>query len=90
MSGNGQLVAYGVSEAGSDWATFRLLNLATGDEVDDALIQTKFSQAEWLPDHRSYVYTHFDHEVARRHPDRRSLRTQAAVHRIGDSQDQDE
>ena len=62
MSGNGQLVAYGVSEAGSDWSTFRLLNLATGDEVDDALIQTKFSQAEWLPDHRCYVYTHFDHE----------------------------
>ena len=62
VSGDGQLVAYGVSEAGSDWTTFRLLSLASGDEVDDALIQTKFSQAEWLPDHRSYVYTHFDHE----------------------------
>ncbi|HET9778718.1 MAG TPA: hypothetical protein VFP81_05495, partial [Propionibacteriaceae bacterium] len=47
--------AYGISEAGSDWSTFRLLNLATGEEVDDARIQTKFSQAEWLPDHRSYI-----------------------------------
>lgn len=91
VSGDGQLVAYGVSEAGSDWATFRLLSLATGDELDDALIQTKFSQAEWLPDHRSYVYTHFDH-------DSRPDGTQTAalsgpklrVHRIGDSQDQDE
>ena len=90
VSGNGELVAYGVSEAGSDWSTFRLLSLASGDEVDDALIQTKFSEAEWLPDHRSYVYTHFDHEGD---PD--GTQTAALggpklrLHRIGDSQDQD-
>jgi prolyl oligopeptidase len=91
VSGNGQLVAYGVSEAGSDWATFRLMNLATGDEVDDALIQTKFSQAEWLPDHRCYVYTHFDHEGQ---PDGTQTAALAGpklrLHRIGDSQDRDE
>lgn len=92
VSGDGQLVAYGVSEAGSDWTTFRLLDLASADQVEDALIQTKFSQAEWLPDHRSYVYTHFDHEG---HVDGtqngRALRTpKLRVHRIGDSQDHDE
>jgi prolyl oligopeptidase len=91
VSGNGQLVAYGVSEAGSDWSTFRLLNLATGAEVDDALIQTKFSQAEWLPDHRCYVYTHFDHEGQ---PDGTQTAALAGpklrLHRIGDSQDRDE
>ncbi len=91
VSGNGQLVAYGVSEAGSDWSTFRLLSLDSGEEVDDALIQTKFSQAEWLPDHRSYVYTHFDHEG---HPDGTQTAALAGpklrLHRIGDSQDHDE
>ena len=90
VSGNGQLVAYGISEAGSDWSTFRLLNLTTGEEVGDALIQTKFSQAEWLPDHRSYVYTHFDHESD---PDGTQTAALAGpklrLHRIGDSQDQD-
>jgi len=91
VSGNGELVAYGVSEAGSDWTTFHLLRLATGDPVDDALIQTKFSKAEWLPDHRCYVYTHFDHDGD---PD--GTRTAALtgpklrLHRIGDSQDRDE
>ena len=91
VSGDGQLLAYGVSEAGSDWTTFRLLRLATGDLVDDALIQTKFSQAEWLPDHRSYVYTHFDHAGAAD-----GTRTAALpgpklrLHRIGDPQDHDE
>jgi prolyl oligopeptidase len=91
VSGNGQLAAYGVSEAGSDWSTFRLLSLASGEELDDALIQTKFSQAEWLPDHRSYVYTHFDHEG---HPDGTQTAALAGpklrLHHIGDSQDHDE
>ena len=91
VSGNGLLVAYGISEAGSDWTAFRLLSLASGDEVDDALIQTKFSQAEWLPDHRSYVYTHFDHEG---HPDGTQTAALSGpklrVHRVGESQDHDE
>ncbi len=90
VSGNGQLVAYGVSEAGSDWTTFRLLSLATSDPVDDAPIHTKFSEAEWLPDHRSYVYTHFDHDG---HADGTQTAALSGpklrLHRIGDSQDQD-
>src|SRR5215207_391072 len=90
VNGNGQLVAYGISEAGSDWSTFRLLHLVTGEEVGDPLIQTKFSQAEWLPDHRSYVYTHFDHEGG---PDGTQTAALAGpklrLHRIGDPQDQD-
>jgi prolyl oligopeptidase len=91
VSGDGQLAAYGISEAGSDWTTFRLLHVASGDEVDDALIQTKFSQAEWLPDHRCYVYTHFDHEG-----DADGTQTAALpgpklrLHRIGEVQDRDE
>jgi prolyl oligopeptidase len=91
VSGDGQLVAYGVSEAGSDWTTFRLLRLATGDLVDDALIQTKFSQAEWLPDHRSYVYTHFDHAGAADGTGTAALPgPKLRLHRIGDPQDHDE
>ena len=91
MSADGQLVAYGVSEAGSDWTMFRLLHLATGDQVDDALIQTKFSQAEWLPDHRSYVYTHFDHAGAADGTRTAALSgPKLRLHRIGDPQDRDE
>jgi prolyl oligopeptidase len=91
VSADGQLVAYGVSEAGSDWTTFRLLRLATGDLVDDALIQTKFSQAEWLPDHRSYVYTHFDQAGAADGTRTAALSApKLRVHRIGDPQDRDE
>jgi prolyl oligopeptidase len=91
VSGDGELVAYGVSEAGSDWTTFRLLSLSSGDDVADAVIQTKFSQAEWLPDHRSYVYTHFDHQG---HADGTQTAALSGpklrIHRIGQPQDHDE
>jgi len=91
VSGDGRLVAYGVSEAGSDWTKFRLLDLVSGEPVDDAPIQTKFSQAEWLPDGRSYIYTHFDHEG-----DADGTQTAALsgpklrLHHIGEPQDHDE
>jgi prolyl oligopeptidase len=91
VSGDGEVVAYGVSEAGSDWTTFRLLNLASGAGVQDAVVQTKFSQAEWLPDHRSYVYTHFDHEGHADGTETAALsRPKLRVHRIGEPQDHDE
>ena len=91
VSEDGKLVAYGLSEAGSDWTTFRLLNMASGADVEDALVQTKFSQAEWLPDDRSYVYTHFDHEdAASGTQTAANSGPQLRVHRIGESQDHDE
>jgi prolyl oligopeptidase len=91
VSGDGHLVAYGVSEAGSDWTTFRLLSLASGDQVDDASVRTKFSEAEWMPDRRSYVYTHFDHEGHADGTETGALSgPKLRVHRIGDPQDRDE
>ena len=55
VSGDGRLAAYGISDGGSDWETFHLLDLVSGDRCDDVPITTKFSAAEWLPDGRSYV-----------------------------------
>jgi prolyl oligopeptidase len=91
VSADGQFVAYGLSEAGSDWTTFRLLDLTSGDRVDDALIITKFSEAAWLPDHRSYVYTHFDH-VGNADGTRTAALSgpKLRIHRIGEPQDHDE
>ena len=91
VSGDGHLVAYGVSEAGSDWTTFRILSLDSGDQVDDVSVRTKFSEAEWMPDRRSYVYTHFDHEGHADGTETGALSgPKLRVHRIGEPQDHDE
>lgn len=61
ISDSGRYAAIGVSAAGSDWQTFRLQDLDTGEPVPDAEITTKFSAAEWLPDEHSYLYLDFGH-----------------------------
>jgi prolyl oligopeptidase len=91
VSDDGHYVAYTVSEGGSDWQTFVLLDLASGDRVDDAVIQTKFSSPTWLPDSASYLYTDFAHEghAAGTQTDAVS-RGRLRLHRIGTPQSRDE
>jgi prolyl oligopeptidase len=57
VSPDGKTLAYVRSDGGSDWLHFKLLDVATGDEVDDVDIVTKFSAPVWLPDSRSYLYS---------------------------------
>ena len=87
----GGLAAYGRSDAGSDWTVFSLIDVATVEPVAEPEIWTKFSSAEWLPDGRSYVYTHFEHEGTADGTDTAPLSGPALrLHRIGNEQNRDE
>ncbi len=59
VSPDGRFLAYAVSEGGSDWHTFRIRDVATGEDTDDVVDQTKFSLPSWLPDNNSYLYLSF-------------------------------
>jgi prolyl oligopeptidase len=59
VSPDGKYFAYGVNESGSDWTTFRLLDIATGTPVDDLVTEAKFCEATWLPDSSAYLYLHY-------------------------------
>ncbi len=86
-----RLVAYALSEAGSDWNTLHVLDLETGADTGDVVSQVKFCEATWLPDHASYLYLHFPTSGA-------ATGTEAAelpggrlmLHRLGRPQDRDE
>ena len=91
VSSDGARAAYGLSGAGSDWATFHLLDVATGAPIDDAAVTTKFSEAAWLPDGRSYAYTAFPSADGTEGTETVALaRPTLRLHRIGDPADQDE
>ena len=91
VSSDGARAAYGLSGAGSDWATFHLLDLATGAPVDDVAVTTKFSSAAWLPDGRSYVYTSFPPAHGTEGTETVALaRPSLRLHRVGDPVEQDE
>ena len=59
-SRDGKLLAYGVAKAGSDWQTWRVRNLATGQDLPDTIEWVKFSTAAWTPDNQGFFYTRYD------------------------------
>lgn len=90
-SPDGKYFAYGINESGSDWTTFRLLDIATGDPVDDVVTEAKFSQATWLPDSSAYLYLHYPSSGRTEGTETKTLSGgQLKLHRVGTPQSEDE
>ncbi|MEM7083460.1 MAG: prolyl oligopeptidase family serine peptidase [Pseudomonadota bacterium] len=58
-SPDGTLVAYSLSDGGSDWRTWRVRNTETGQDLDDFITYTKFTSVSWTPDGRSFYYSRY-------------------------------
>jgi prolyl oligopeptidase len=59
ISKDGKLLAYGVADAGSDWVTWRVRNLETGQDEPDKVEWVKFSGAAWTK-LGGFFYSRFD------------------------------
>lgn len=91
VSPDGRYFAYGVNESGSDWTTFRLLEVATGAEVDDVVREAKFCEATWLPDSSAYLYLHYPASGRSEGTETTALAGgQLKLHKVGTPQDDDE
>jgi len=60
VSNDGQLLAYATSAAGSDWMTWRIRDIDSGDDRTDVLEWTKFSDAAFDLDATSLFYVGYD------------------------------
>ncbi len=59
VSDDGKLLAYGLSQSGSDWVEWRFKNIETGAELPDVLKDIKFSGASWSKDGKGIFYSRF-------------------------------
>jgi prolyl oligopeptidase len=87
-SPDGSLMAYQLSEGGTEEAALRVLDVATGDVVDGPIDRTRFSPVAWLPDGTGFYY------VRRLHPeevpeDERQYHRRVRLHRLGGDPDAD-
>jgi prolyl oligopeptidase len=57
FSRDGKHVAYGVTEAGSDWTSWKVLDVATRRPLVDELKWTKFGGVSWAADSRGLYYS---------------------------------
>ncbi|MCH2134428.1 MAG: prolyl oligopeptidase family serine peptidase [Phycisphaerales bacterium] len=60
FSDDGRYMAYGVSEGGSDWKTWKVRDLSAGQDLDDSVEWSKFSSAAWRPDGSGFFYSRYD------------------------------
>ena len=60
ISDDGNLMAYGLSTAGSDWQEWKFRDVRTGQDLDDHLQWVKFSQPSWSKDGQGLYYSRFD------------------------------
>ncbi len=57
FSSDGRSMAYGVSEAGSDWVTWKVMDLETGTTLPDEIRWLKFVGVTWTRDGRGFFYS---------------------------------
>lgn len=59
FSKNGKLAAYAISEGGSDWRKIIILNAETKEQIEDTLVDIKFSGISWK-DNDGFYYSSYD------------------------------
>ena len=89
-SDDGQYVAYQKSEAGSDWRTIHVLNVESGELLDDQLRWVKFSPIRWNQEGTGFYYNRYPEPDEGETYQSVVLNQMVYFHRIGTSQGEDQ
>lgn len=89
FSDDGRYVAYSVAEAGSDWNTWRIMEVESAKVLDDELKWSKFSNAAWTADNRGFFYGRYDEPPPGAAFQKTNLNQKVFYHRVGTPQSQD-
>src|SRR6266496_3256388 len=60
ISDDGNLLAYGIASAGSDWQEWRVRDVRTAQDLKDEVKWVKFSGASWTKDGKGFFYSRYD------------------------------
>lgn len=90
VSPQGRLLAYGTQSAGSDWVTWRVRDVESGEDRPDILEWSKFGGAAWLPDESGFYYAAYDAPASGGALTGTNRNQRLMLHRVGTAQAQDE
>jgi prolyl oligopeptidase len=80
---SGELVACAMSEAGSDWRTWTVWRVETGEELPDRVLWSKFSSAAWTHDDAGFFYGRYPEPAAGAAYDEPNRDMELRYHRLG-------
>jgi prolyl oligopeptidase len=88
-SDDGEYLAYGVAEAGSDWNTWHFVDVASGKVLPDELKWVKFSNVAWTRDGKGLFYGRYDEPQPGSLYQKVNLNQKVYYHRLGTPQSED-
>ena len=88
VNNDATLMAFSISDGGSDWRTWKVMNIGTGEVLEDELKWAKFSGASWENDDSGFYYRRYEE------PDGELLKElnespKLMFHKIGTNQSED-
>ncbi|HSK93592.1 MAG TPA: prolyl oligopeptidase family serine peptidase [Candidatus Angelobacter sp.] len=89
VSDSGRLLAYATSDAGSDWRTWRVRDVETGDDLPDLITWSKFASAAWTADDAGFFYGRFPEPPAEAAYDAPNHTMELRYHRLGSEEETD-
>ena len=89
ISPNAELLAYSISDGGSDWRTWKIKNIETKKDLSDTINWSKFSGAEWAKDNSGFYYSGYSEPKAGDEYEELNQNQKLFFHTIGQAQTQD-
>lgn len=90
VSDDGRFFAYSLSESGSDWTTWHVIEVDSGKKLPDEIKWVKFSGATWLPDSSGFYYSRYAAPAPGQELKDTNLNQKLYLHRLGDAQEKDQ
>jgi prolyl oligopeptidase len=90
VSPDGSKLAYATSSSGSDWMTWHVRDVASGEDLDDCLHWSKSLAAEWAEDSSGFYYSAMPPPLPGREYLDQSSGKRIFFHRTGTPQEEDE
>ncbi len=89
FSDDGRYLAYAENAAGSDWQTWKVLDVASRKPLNDRLEWVKFSGAEWTHDSKGFFYSRYAKPAEGEAFQKTNLNQKVYYHRVGTPQADD-
>lgn len=89
VSRDGRWLAWSASESGSDWQTWRVRDVRTGEDLPDIVRWSRFSGAAWSQDGAGFYYSRYGEPAAGQARAQANRGQQVWHHRIGTPQADD-
>jgi prolyl oligopeptidase len=82
-SGDGRLVAYGLSQSGSEMSVIHVIDATTGKALPDVIDRARYADISWQPDGKAFFYKR-DRALPAGTPDtERFIRSRVYLHTLG-------